>query len=183
MNRIVCREAFRTLTLSSITIFILPYHHRHHNHHQHPLIIIIIIINQQRQLQQKQLHHHQYHLYYYRINITIITIIIIIIITKPFISSSSSSSSSSSLSSSSLLQLSGTKTCWKRGGVYARFGGTPLLFLFHNPQKRYILKKGLNFNMQKITSQSKLYIDCNDCGMAQYMYFDYKITFTPCWTF
>ena len=41
------------------------------------------------------------------------------------------------------------------------------------------LKKGLNFNMQKITSQSKLYIDCNDCGMAQYMYFDYKITFTP----
>ena len=47
-------------------------------------------------------------------------------------------------------------------------------------QKRSRLKKGLNFNMQKITSQSKLYIDCNDYGMAQYMYFDYKITFTPC---
>ena len=35
------------------------------------------------------------------------------------------------------------------------------------------LEKGLSFNMQKITSQWKLYINCNDCGMAQYMYFDY----------
>ena len=42
------------------------------------------------------------------------------------------------------------------------------------------LKKGLNFNTKKITSQSKLYVDCNDCGMSQYMYFDYKITFTSC---
>ena len=97
----------------------------HHNHHQHPHHYHYH--NHQRQLQQKQKHHHhQYHLKYHHINIfTIITItIIIIIITKPF------SSSSSSSSSSSLLQLFGTKTCWKRGGVYVRFGGTPLLFYF-----------------------------------------------------
>ena len=119
------QRSLRTLTLSSIIIIILPYHHRHDN--------------QQRQLLHKQKHHHQYHLYIYRINIfTIITIIIIIIITKPFISSSSSPSTSSS----SLLQLFGTKTCWKRGWIYARFVGTPLLFLFHDLQKRSSLKKG-----------------------------------------
>ena len=120
------QRSLRTLTLSSIIIIILPYHHRHHN--------------QQRQLQHKQKHHHQYHLYNYRINIfTIITIIIIIIIiTKPFISSSSSPSTSSS----SLLQLFGTKTCWKKSWIYARFGGTPLLFLFHDLQKLSSLKKG-----------------------------------------
>ena len=120
------QRSLRTLTLSSIIIIILPYHHRHHN--------------QQRQLQHKQKHHHQYHLYNYRLNIfTIITIIIIIIIiTKPFISSSSSPSTSSS----SLLQLFGTKTCWKKSWIYARFGGTPLLFLFHDLQKLSSLKKG-----------------------------------------
>ena len=42
-----------------------------------------------------------------------------------------------------------------------------IVILFYNVQKRSSLKKGLNFNINninKITSQSKLYIDCNDCG-------------------
>ena len=50
-----------------------------------------------------------------------------------------------------------------------------IVILFHNLQiKAFLLKKGLNFNINninrinqninKITSQSKLYIDCNDCG-------------------
>ena len=59
----------------------------------------------------------------------------------------------------------------KRWSIYQIRWDTIVIFI---PQstKTLQLKKGLDLYMQKITSQSKLYIDCNDCGMAQYMYFD-----------
>ena len=115
------QRSLRTLTLSSINIIILLL-----------IIVIIIIINTliiiiiwsysstaaaeeaSSSSVPSLLSSHQ-HLH------TII-IFIIKIITEPF--------SPSSSSSPSLLQLFGTKTCWKRGGVYAIFGGIPLLFYF-----------------------------------------------------
>ena len=93
--------------------------------------MIIIIINHKQQ--QKHRHRHHYHLYCRYLNIfTIITIIIII--TKPFVSSSS-------LFSSSLLQLFGRKTCWKRSGVYALLGGTPLLFFSQSTETHHLKKR------------------------------------------
>ena len=121
INRMVLREGFT---------------HRHY--HPSPLSSSSTSSSNQRQRQQQQKHHHrhQYHLYCHHLNIfTIITITIII--TKPF------SSSSSSLLSS-LLQLFGRKTCWKRGGVYAILGGTPLLF-FSQSTKTLHLKKRAKF--------------------------------------
>ena len=124
-----------------------PHRHRHHNHHQHPH-------------HYDHHHYHQYHLYYHHINIfTIITIIIIIIFTKPF----SSSSPSSSSSSSSLLQLFGTKHVEKVVEYMSDSVEHHCYFISHS-SKPLQVKKKLNFNMQKITSQSKLCINCTDCG-------------------
>ena len=68
-------------------------------------------------------------------------------------------------------------TVWNKNMLKKRWSISQILWdtiVIFIPQstKTLQLKKGLNFNMQKITSQSKLYIDCNDCGVAQYMYFD-----------
>ena len=101
-------------------------------------------------------YHHHYHNHYKTIYIIIIIVVVIVITTV------------------------WNKNMLKKRWSICQIRWDTIVIFISQSTKTLQLKKGLNFNMQKITSQSKLYVDCNDCGMAQYMYFDYKITFTTC---
>ena len=157
------QRSLRTLTLSSINIIILLI-----------IIVVIIIINtliiiiiwsysstaaaeeasssSVPSLLSSYQHLHHYHFYHQNHYRTIFTIIVVVafVIT----------------------------TVWNKNMLKKRLNicqirwDTIVIFISRST-KTLQLEKGLNFNMQKITSQSKLYINCNDCGMAQYMYFDY----------
>ena len=132
-----------------------PPHHRHHNHHQHPHhyhhLIILINGSSRRSIiiistifiiitSTSSHHYHFYHHNHYR-TIFIIIVLVVIVITTVW-----------------------NKNMLKKRWSICHIRWDTIVILFHNLQKRSSLKKGLDFDMQKITSQSKLYIDCNDCG-------------------
>ena len=120
-----------------------PPHHRHHNHHQHPHhyhhLIILINGSSRRSIiiistifiiitSTSSHHYHFYHQNHYRTIFTIIVVVVIVITTV------------------------WNKNMLKKRWSICHIRWDTIVILFHNLQKRSSLKKGLDFDMQKITS-------------------------------